>query len=210
MYDFSLIILWSSNEDPLGTISSCCSSSLYLRALYLTMSDTIAIILIPLILTLIFAYMMQRLYLRSELKRKKLKNESELGETALRMRLQAMERMVLFLERIDPLTLVSELYQPGIITSDLQLAAIKQANKEYFHNMTQQLYIEPEVWQKVRDAKEESLAMINEAASQLSPTTNGKALMHEIANLVGGYDGTLPNEEAIQDIQKSVQRMLQF
>ncbi len=174
------------------------------------MTDTILLILIPLSLTLVFAYAMQRLFLNSELKKKQINNQTELGETAMRMRLQAMERMILFLERIEPLSLVSELYVPGISTSDLQLAAIKQANKEYFHNMTQQLYIEPEVWQKVRDAKEESLAIIHKAASELSPTVNGKALMHEIANIVGGYDGTLPTDEAIQDIQRSAQRMLQF
>ena len=87
------------------------------------------------------------------------------------IRLQAYERLALFLERISPNSLVLRCYQPGM---DLT----KNIRDEFEHNLSQQIYVSSEAWSRVKGAKEEMINVINSAAVKMEGTT-------DISNLVG-------------------------
>ncbi|MCD6090688.1 MAG: hypothetical protein J7J72_04250 [Bacteroidales bacterium] len=83
------------------------------------------------------------------------------------MRMQAYERMVLFLERITPANLVLRQNKSGLSAFQFQTRLIQAIREEFEHNFSQQLYISTTAWEQVKQAKEEIVRIINTSASQL-------------------------------------------
>lgn len=70
-------------------------------------------------------------------------------EIAFPLRLQAYERMALFLERIKPENMFTRLNFSDLSVEDLQVAVISDIKKELNHNIAQQIYVEPATWDKI-------------------------------------------------------------
>lgn len=85
----------------------------------------------------------------------------------LSLRLQAHERLILFVERINPSNLFLRLHQQGLTAKELQSHILTEIRTEYQHNVSQQLYIGAETWQMVRKLKDDTLIMINNAKQSL-------------------------------------------
>jgi hypothetical protein len=83
------------------------------------------------------------------------------------LRLQAYERMVLYLERIAPANLILRQNQSGLTVFQLQTRLIQSIREEFEHNLSQQLYISSSVWDQIANTKEEVVRLINTSASQL-------------------------------------------
>src|SRR5690606_22121359 len=110
-----------------------------------------------------------RRLLLSELKVKQIEMLRENQGPAVRLRLQAYERLVLFLERIHPRNLALRVYQSGMSVAELQATLIFNIRTEFEHNLSQQIYVTQNVWNTVKGVKEQELNMINSIASQLNP-----------------------------------------
>jgi hypothetical protein len=82
------------------------------------------------------------------------------------MRLQAYERLILFLERISPDALLLRVKSQSRTNSDLHLALLQQIRSEYEHNISQQLYVSDEIWECVRETKERTVVLINDLSKQ--------------------------------------------
>jgi hypothetical protein len=124
-------------------------------------------ILIPAAIVLYAVYLMVRSFIQREIDLKKLEVRGRSIETILPARLQAYERMVLFLERISPQNLLIRLNNPGFSARDFQKVLLDEVRNEYNHNVSQQVYMSEDVWNQIKNAKEDLIIMINEAASQL-------------------------------------------
>lgn len=83
------------------------------------------------------------------------------------LRLQAFERFVLFLERSNPPALSIRMNHPELTAIQLQSLMVKTIREEFDYNLSQQLYISEGVWDKIRNAKEESISLINQAVAGL-------------------------------------------
>jgi hypothetical protein len=85
------------------------------------------------------------------------------------MRLQAYERMALFLERISLYSLVIRTQKPNTTCQELQNMLLKNIRAEFEHNMAHQLYISDKAWEMIRMAKENCVKYINQTALQVKP-----------------------------------------
>lgn len=85
----------------------------------------------------------------------------------LPLRLQAYERLVIFLERINPAALLVRLYSPELTVSQYRQLLIKEINAEYQHNVTQQLYVSDRAWSSVKKIREETLHIIQSLSKDL-------------------------------------------
>ena len=92
------------------------------------------------------------------------------------IRLQAYERMVLFLERISPSSLVMRCYRQGMDSTQLRSTLADNIRSEWEHNLSQQVYISSEAWEYVRDAKEQMLSIVNASAQALDAEATPEAL----------------------------------
>lgn len=98
------------------------------------------------------------------------------GDVALPLQLQAYERLVVFMERIKPEHLISRVNEPGLRVRDLRMLMIHSLQAEYEHNLSQQIYVSPDAWQAVSNAKEQVVSLINAVTEKLSPGLEGTAL----------------------------------
>ena len=138
-------------------------------------------------------------YLQLELKKQR-------QEFFLPSRLEAYQRAVLFMERIHPNNLVMRLHNPGLPAKMLQAEFLKAIREEYDHNVAQQLFISPLGWKMVRDAKEETIKIINIAGSKLEATATGMDLSSKILTIVGEI-GELPNDIVVEQLKSELQRL---
>ncbi|MEE1062263.1 MAG: hypothetical protein UH071_01215 [Paludibacteraceae bacterium] len=85
----------------------------------------------------------------------------ETGKILTPIKLTAYERLVLFLERIKPESMVVRIQYPTMKAGDLHLMYIQQVREEFEHNVSQQIYVSEDLWRFVIAAKESLLQFIN-------------------------------------------------
>jgi len=131
-------------------------------------------------------------------------------ESTVRLRLQAYERLVLFIERIHPRQLVPRVYQSGMTVADLQAVLVYNIRAEFEHNLSQQIYVSRQVWDTVRQVKEQELNMINNITQQLNPDAPAKELHKRIVDYVLTIEGELPTDAALAVINEEAKSVLQY
>jgi hypothetical protein len=124
--------------------------------------DLLKIILPSLIVAGSLYFLIQN-YLEKEQQRRLIELRLENSKTTLPLRLQAYERVTLLLERITPNNVLVRLSSSGQTASEYHRVLMTEIRAEYEHNLSQQLYMSPETWEQVKQAKENILTMINKA-----------------------------------------------
>ena len=98
---------------------------------------------------------------------KKLEYKSALMKDILPLRLQAYERMTLFLERINPSNLLVRLHNGPQSAQEFHQRILAEIRAEYQHNVSQQIYISNDAWEIVKRVKEDAVTIVNMEMSQL-------------------------------------------
>ena len=99
------------------------------------------------------------------------------------IRLQAYERLILFLERISPESLVMRLHKPELSSLQFQTMLILAIREEFEHNLSQQVYMSSQAWELVRNAKEDLIKLVNTAATKLNDNATATELSQKIFEL---------------------------
>ena len=121
----------------------------------------------------------------------------------LPLRLQAYERMALFLERIDPNQLVMRIHSVGLTVSQEQNLLLTAIRSEFEHNLSQQIYISDPVWEKICDAKGDIESIINTVAADYEKDADSR----EFAETVLAVTSQKPVVElAIQILKADMQK----
>lgn len=124
-------------------------------------------LMIPGLLVAGTVYMLLTKYFYNENRRRLYELKMHNQNAALPIRLQAYERLTILLERMLVNNLILRVTQAGMTASDLHSALLAEIRAEFEHNLSQQLYITPELWNMIKGAKEETIKMINIAYSGL-------------------------------------------
>ena len=156
--------------------------------------SVVIIILVAVLATLALTgtifYLLIKRYFENQQKQQllqmKLDERQETLKVVTPIRLQAYERMTLFLERIGPNSLVLRCYQPGMDLHLLQGVMTKNIRDEWEHNLSQQVYLSAELWTRIREAKDEMVNLVNSAAVSLpdtdDPTRLAAAIFASVAD----------------------------
>lgn len=143
-----------------------------------------------------FAYYLVKKHIDGYLKFKTRGDVEKNHGQLVNLRLQAYERLLVFVERLNPSNILIRLHQPGSPVSVMQSAVINEINAEYQHNVAQQLYVKKATWDVVRKLKDDTLAMIANAARGLPEEASGTDLSKKVLQHIGSmtqnpYDLTL-------------------
>ena len=114
-------------------------------------------------------------------------NNSEL----VKLKLQALERFTLYAERSSLKNLVSRTPANGLNVVGLQLNLLEALRSEYEYNVTQQIYIDPKLWQAIGNLKDQNTYIINQIAAMLPPDANGIELSKRILEYAATTDAEL-------------------
>lgn len=87
------------------------------------------------------------------------------------LQVDAYQRVVLFLERIAPNNLIMRLNNPILPARVFQQSLLDAIRTEYEHNLAQQIFISEDGWKLARNSKDETIKIINMAASKMHATS---------------------------------------
>ena len=150
------------------------------------------------------AYFLVKRFLDNDQKRR----EHELKKSALGtitpLKIQAYERIVIFIERINPNSLVIRVNKNAMSSRQLHLELVSAIKTEYEHNLSQQIYVSSGAWELVKTAKEEIIQLVNISSSKVAHDSNSAELAMMILNITANLGKKLPNDVAIDYIKKEI------
>jgi len=113
------------------------------------------------------------------------------------IRFQAYERLTLLLERISMVSLARRIPTNINSTELYKNVMIKQINDEFDHNLSQQIYVTPELWNMIYTAKNATIVAINHTYHSLE---EGDGIMEFQSILISG-DSTDDNPTKLALLQ---------
>jgi len=163
-------------------------------------------LLAPAVIVFLTSFFLIKKFIEREQTSHKIEIKKKTIEKTLPLRIQAYERIVLFLERTSPNSLIMRVHRPGMSAKLLQAELLQAIRQEFEHNMAQQVYVSLPAWDMVKSAKEETIKLINIADSRLEGTATGLQLSEKIFELGAQLD-KLPNEIAIEYVKKEAHKL---
>lgn len=167
----------------------------------------ILVVLVPSLVVLVITYFMMKnntdvmkSFFQEEIKLRKEEIKSLNQNITGPLRVQAYERMILFLERIAPDNMVLRLHQPDMNARQLHGEILRTLRSEYDHNLSQQIYMSIGAWQIIKTAKEETAKLVNltmEANPSVTGLQFGQAVIDNASKLK-----KMPSEVAIEYLKK--------
>lgn len=161
---------------------------------------------LPSIVVLLTAWLLIRLFLKNEDKKRKFEISMNQKDTTLPLRLQAYERLILLLERISPDSLVMRHNSGNSNVAKLQNELVAAVRQEFEHNLAQQTYISISAWEKVKSVRSEIIKMINMSAAELRPGDPGVNLSKRILEKAMELEQS-PTQEATRILKAEVQEL---
>lgn len=121
----------------------------------------------------------------------RLNGSKPVNNELVKLKLQALERFTLFAERASLKNLVSRTPASGLRVVDLQLVMLETLKSEYEYNVTQQIYVDPKLWQAIGNLKDQNTYIINQIAAMLPPDADGIELSKRILEYSSNNDADL-------------------
>lgn len=112
------------------------------------------------------------------------------------LKIQACERLLLYIERIQFPVLIKRVFVPSMTRDDFQFSLLQNVQDEFEHNLAQRLYVTEETWRLIVLSKEEVLQNINEVFNN-----NPDASVTAIAQQLVSFDNTMV-EKAVINIKR--------
>ncbi len=137
---------------------------------------------LPAFITGAVAYFAFQNFTKSDENRRRFQLMRENQKQALPLRLQAYERMALFLERINPAKLVLRITPMNDDKKEYENLLIHHIEQELEHNLTQQIYVSDECWTIILNAKNTIIQNIRKAGLNAEITTVQKFREAVLAN----------------------------
>ncbi len=156
--------------------------------------------LLPAVVTGAVAFYFFRLHTNNEEGRRRYLLHKESQKNSLPIRLQAYERMALFLERISIPSLVVRVAPKNSDKNEYEHLLIRTIEKEFEHNLSQQIYMSDECWNIIKAAKNATIQAIRKAA--MSQADAADKLREDILNST--MDKQSPSATALSYVKKEI------
>lgn len=166
----------------------------------------ILMITLPAALVVLVSWLLIRAFLESKGERDLLDLKLANQKQTLPMRLQAYERLTVYLERINPQALILRINQNSMNPVQLRDALILTIRTEFEHNISQQIYVTPHAWDIVLATKEELIDTINQAEGSLHQEGTTMNMIQEIMEHYIAHDRR-PMQTALDKIKADVQTL---
>ena len=152
----------------------------------------------------IIAYYFFKGHTANEEGRRRYLIQKEAQNQLIPMRLQAYERITLFLERTDPNKLLVRVKPISEDTAKYEELLIKNIEQEFEHNLAQQIYLTSECWNLVNAAKNATIQVIRQGAMREKDTTAAKMREYLLRSFLGEVT---PSQKALDYVRKEVSEL---
>ncbi|MDA3882741.1 MAG: hypothetical protein PF481_05625 [Bacteroidales bacterium] len=145
-------------------------------------------ITIPGLIVFFTAYYMIKTFMQNERKKQELELRSNIIKETTPIKIQAYERLVLFLERINPESLLPRTQSPSMSSGQLHADLLATVRAEFEHNLSQQIYVSSQTWGAIKQTKEHIIKIINTEASNIDPKRPASELSEAILRSIMKFE----------------------
>ena len=156
---------------------------------------------IPALVTGGIAFLFFKEHIENENNRREFMIQKDLQKDALPLRLQAYERLSLYLERIKPSKLLVRITPNSLNKEDYESLLIANIEQEFDHNLAQQIYVTDQCWSIASTAKNATIQIIRKA--NLSDKVDSSDKLREVI-LTDMIDKISPSDAALSFIKEEV------
>ncbi len=164
-------------------------------------------ITIPALLVMLTAWLVMRYLLKNDQDKRKQELILQNSRTVTPIKLQAYERIVLFLERISLESMLVRISSPGMSAAQLHSSLLTTIRSEFEHNLSQQIYMSPQAWEVVRNARSNMIKIINSEIEKMPKKATGMEFSKRLLETVMELEKE-PSRTAIEYIKAEVGRMI--
>lgn len=161
--------------------------------------------LLPALVVSLTVYLVIRQFMEAETRRQRHLTVTRNQELITPLRLQAYERVVLFLERISPESMLMRIPAQQLTCQQLQKEMLMSLRAEFEHNLSQQIYLSPKAWEMVKNARTNLTMLINSTAAKINPASPAINLSRELLENIMEATNS-PVAPAIDFIKKEIQK----
>lgn len=161
--------------------------------------------LLPAIVVAAISYYFFQMYFKNEEKRRRFILRQENQKTALPLKLQAYERMALFLERISLGKLLLRVKPTSQNIEDYEDLLTRTIDMEFEHNLAQQIYLSTGCWNVIKTSKNATIGMIRKTAKR-EDIESADMLREKL--LTGLMDQSAPTDAALDYIKNEVRNLI--
>ncbi len=164
-------------------------------------------ITIPALIVFFTAWAVLRNMIRNEQNFRRQELLLQNSKTVTPIRLQAYERIVLFLERTSMESLLVRVSSTEMSARQLHSAILTSIRNEFEHNLSQQIYMSPQAWEIVKNARSGTIKLINSEAEKMPENASGIDLSRQLLTKVMELDKE-PTRVAIDYIKNEVSALI--
>ena len=166
----------------------------------------VLLVVLPSLVVFLTTYYILKKFFDNENRKNVINSKVETRKQVLPVRLQAYERIALYLERINTNSLVMRVHKKGMSARLLQSELLKAVRDEYEHNIAQQIYVSPTTWQAVKSAKEETIKIINIAATKVNDDASGLEFSKVLIEMAASLDKS-PTDFGMEYLKKEIKTL---
>ena len=160
--------------------------------------------LLPALIVGLISFYFFNTYSKNEENRRRFLLLREKQKTALPIRLQAYERLALFLERISPGKILFRVQPTSEDADSYATLLIANIEQEFEHNLAQQIYITNECWDYIKTSKNATITMIRKAVAKEDVNTSDELREVILKSLM---EKQPPTDAALSYIKKEVKNL---
>ncbi|MEH1006528.1 MULTISPECIES: hypothetical protein [unclassified Winogradskyella] len=158
----------------------------------------------PAVIVGTIAYYFFKQHIENENRMRRFLLQKDLQKESFPLRLQAYERMTLFLERTSPSKLLTRVLPTSSNKEDYESLLIATIEQEFEHNLSQQIYVSDQCWSITQAAKNATIQLIRKATIQEQTDTANKLREVILTDLM---DKPAPSNAALAFIKEEVSEM---
>ena len=164
-------------------------------------------ITIPALLVMLTAWLLIRSLMKNDQDKRRQELILQTSRTVTPIKLQAYERIVLFLERISLESMLVRVSSPGMSAVQLHSALLSAIRSEFEHNLSQQIYMSPQAWEVVKNARSNLIKIINSEIEKMPAKATGMEYSRKLLETIMGLEKE-PTRAAIDYIKAEIGRMI--
>jgi hypothetical protein len=162
---------------------------------------------IPALIVFLTAWVLLRNMIKNDHDKRRQELILQNSRTVTPIKLQAYERVVLFLERISLESLIVRISTSDMTAMQLHSALLSAIRSEFEHNLSQQIYMSQQAWEVVRNARSNMIKIINSEAEKMPPNSSGMALSKLLLEKIMDLEKE-PTRAAIDYIKGEISRVI--
>ncbi len=160
--------------------------------------------LLPAVLVGIIAYYFFKGHTANEEGRRRYLIQQEAQKNTIPLRLQAYERLTIFMERIDPNRLLTRVKPFSDDLEAYENLLIKNIEQEFDHNLSQQIYVSQECWNLINAAKNATIHIIRQGVMHEKSGSPDNLRQYLLSNFM---EDVTPSQKALAYIRKEVSEL---